>query len=236
MTASLFIERLNEHQSDIEREKYNRYFKMGKGEYGEGDIFMGVRMGQVFELAKEFIQMPVAELEKLMESAIHEHRAGAMSIMDKRARLKKTSPSELQGLYDLYLRRHDRVNNWDLVDLAGASVVGRYLVDKPRDILYTLAASSNMWERRTAIVATYYFLKEKQIEDTLAISTILLHDPQDLIHKAVGGGIRWVGQVDSARHLAFLDEHAATMPRVMLRYAIEHLDEEQRKHYLALKT
>lgn len=236
MTASLFIERLNEHQSDVEREKYNRYFKMGKGEYGEGDIFMGVRMGQVFELAKEFIQMPLYELEKLMESAIHEHRAGALSIMDKRARLKKTSAAELQDLYDLYLRRHDRVNNWDLVDLAGASVVGRYLVDKPRDILYSLARSANMWERRTSIVATYYFLKEKQIEDTLAISTILLHDPEDLIHKAVGGGIRWVGQVDSARHLAFLDEHAATMPRVMLRYAIEHLDSKQRKHYLALKV
>ncbi len=222
-------------QSDAELKKIQRYFKSGASEYGAGDQFMGVRMGQVFALAKEFIEMPPAEIDKLLASPIHEVRAGAGSIMDKQARSKKTPESRRKELYDLYFKRMDRFNNWDLVDLAAPFVVGGYLFDKPRPVLYKLARSPNIWERRTAIVSTYYFIRQGEGDDTFQISELLLHDEEDLIHKAVGGGLRWAGDDDPQRLRQFLDQHAAVMPRVMLRYAIEHLTAAQRAHYLGLK-
>jgi hypothetical protein len=164
MTAKQFIKKLETLRSATELKKIQRYFKSGEGQYGEGDEFMGVRMGQVFALAKEFIEMPPDEIEKLLESPIHEVRAGAMSIMDKQARDKKTPESRRKELYDLYMRRHDRINNWDLVDLGAPHVVVGYLFDKPRAILYKLARSKNMWERRTAIVSTFYFIRKGEID------------------------------------------------------------------------
>lgn len=236
MTADRFVERLEAHRSPEEAEKYLRYFKTGEGQYGEGDIFMGVRMGQVFALAKEFIEMPPDEIEKLLESPIHEVRAGGLSIMDKQARRKKTSEDRRKELFDLYLRRTDRINNWDLVDVSAPHVVGGYLFDKPRDVLYELAHSENMWERRTAIVSTYYFIRQGDLDDTYRIAEILLDDEEDLIHKATGGWLREAGKKDRLRLLRFLDNHAATMPRTALRYAIEHLDKEQKQHYRSLKN
>jgi hypothetical protein len=144
-------------------------------------------MGQVFELAKEFIDMPPAELEKLLENPIHEVRAGALSIMDKQGRRNETPESRRKELFDLYLRRIDRINNWDLVDLAAGFMVGRYLEDKPRDILYQLARSENLWERRTAMVSTSYFIRKGDVDDTFKIAEILVNDLHDLIQKAVGG-------------------------------------------------
>ncbi len=236
ITAELFVERLWKLQSDEELTKIQRYFKSGKGQYGEGDKFIGVRMGQLFALAKEFVAMPPLEIEKLLQDNIHEIRAGALSIMDKQARIKKTPESRRKELYDLYIHNHNRINNWDLVDVSCIYVVGGYLFDKPRDILYQLAASGNMWERRTAIVSTAYFMKYGEVDDTFRIAEILLHDEQDLIHKATGGWIRQAGKnKHRARLLEFLDKFAATMPRTMLRYAIEHLDDDQRKHYMGLK-
>jgi 3-methyladenine DNA glycosylase AlkD len=235
LTAGAFLERLKAHQSPRELEKIKRYFKSGDGEYGEGDQFMGVRMGQVFELAKEFIGMPVGEIEKLLESPVHEARAGAMSIMDKQTRRKSTLEDRRKELYELYLRRHDRINNWDLVDLGAPYVVGGYLFDKPRDVLYELARSQNMWERRTAIVATAYFIRQGDLGDTFRIAEMLVGDSEDLIHKAAGGWLREAGRRDRERLLGFLDEHAAAMPRTALRYAIEHLEKEQRAHYMSKK-
>jgi len=235
LTAAEFVKRLEALQSDDERDNYGRYFKMGKGEYGEGDVFMGVRMGQVFDLAKEFIEMSIAEIEKLLEGEIHEIRAGGCSIMDKQARAKKTPVSHKKELYDLYLRRHDRVNNWDLVDLAAPFVVGGYLADKPRDVLYELARSANMWERRTAITATFYFIRKGEADDTFRIAEMLLDDEEDLVHKAVGGGVRWAGAKNLNRLLEFLEKHATRMPRTMLRYSIEHLSKDQKDYYLGLK-
>ncbi|MBC8065500.1 MAG: DNA alkylation repair protein [Chlorobia bacterium] len=234
-TAERFVERMEAIKSPIEAEKLQRYFKTGEGEYGEGDIFMGVRMGHLFALAKEFIDMPPEEIEKLMESPIHEVRAGGMSIMDKQGRRNKTREGRRKELYDLYMRRHDRINNWDLVDLAAPYVVGRYLFDKPRDVLYSLAKSENVWERRTAILGTGYFIRQGDVGDTFEIAEILVGDGQDLIHKATGWMLRAAGDRDRPRLLAFLDKHAATMPRTVLRYAIEHLDNEQREHYLKLR-
>lgn len=233
LTAANFIKQLKTKQSDTELHKIQRYFRSGAGEYGEGDTFIGVRMGDVFTLAKQFMGMPAAELEKLMESKLHEVRAGAMSIMDKDARSKRTTPERRTELYKLYLRRHDRINNWDLVDLAAVYVIGGYLHDKPRKPLYTLARSKNMWERRTAIVATGYFLRHGEVDDTFAIAEMLLKDKEDLLHKAVGGWLRFAGDQDPARMRAFLDKYAASMPRTMLRYAIEHLKPAERKRYMA---
>jgi 3-methyladenine DNA glycosylase AlkD len=234
-TAQRYVEEREAYSSAEEAEKYRRHFKTGEGQYSEGDEFIGVRMGQVFALAKEFIDMPPDEIEKLLGSPVHEARAGAMSIMDKQGRRKKTPEARRKELFELYLRRTDRINNWDLVDLGAPYVVGRYLFDKPRDVLYELARSENVWERRTAIVATSYFVRQGDLSDTFEIAEVLLGDDHDLIHKATGGWLREAGKRDRQRLLGFLDRHAATMPRTMLRYAVEHLDEEQRKHYLSMK-
>jgi 3-methyladenine DNA glycosylase AlkD len=234
-TANRFVEELEAKRSSEQREKYERHFQTGKGQYGQGDVFVGVRMGQVFALAKEFLEMPPEEIEKLLESPVHEARAGAMSIMDKQGRSKRTSEGRRKELFDLYLRRADRINNWDLVDLGAPYVVGRYLFDKPRDTLYELARSESVWERRTAVVATSYFIRQGDVADTFAIGRMLLGDDHDLIHKAVGGWLREAGKKDRQRLLGFLDKHAAAMPRTMLRYAIEHLDKDERTHYMGMK-
>jgi len=193
ISAQHFTERLYKLQSDKELEKIQRYFKSGEGQYSEGVRFIGVRMGEIFALAKEFMVMPLSEIEALLENPIHEVRVGAVSIMDFQARAKKTPENQKKEPFDLYLRRHDRINNWDLVDRSAIYVIGSYLKDKPRDILYELAHSENIWERRTAIVSTGYFIKQGDVADTFAIAEILLNDPEDLIHKATGGWIRYAG-------------------------------------------
>lgn len=233
LTAQAVKARMDALQSDAEKQKYNRYFKLGKGEYGEGDVFMGVRMGEVFELAKKFVSMDPAEIEILLESEIHEHRAAAVSIMAKQYKLKTTSPERRVALYRLYLSRHDRINNWDLVDLGAWHVVGPHLVDGPRGLLYDLARSDSQWERRTAILATFAFIRRGESADTLAIAEILVRDPENLVHKAVGWMLRCIPQSDPAL-VAFLDRHAATMPRTMLRAALEKFPSEKRDHYMAL--
>lgn len=234
MSAERFVEALRAYQSDDELRKIQRYFKSGDGEYGAGDVFLGVRMGQVFTVSKQFIDMPPTEIERLLESPLHEVRAGGCSIMAKQAARRKTPESRRRELFDLYLRRMDRINNWDLVDLAARDVVGGYLSDRPRDVLYELARSDNLWERRTAIVSTAYFIRDNDVDDTFRIAQILLDDSHDLIHKATGGWLREAGKKDRPRLLRFLDEHAAAMPRTALRYAIEHLDPDQRAHYRSL--
>jgi hypothetical protein len=235
-SATRFVERLTAHRSPDELRKVQRYFKSAEGQDGAGgDVFIGVRMRQVFELAKEFIEMPPGEIERLLESPIHEVRAGAVSIMGKQAARKRTPESRKIELFELYLRRHDRIDNWDLVDLGARDVVGGHLADRPRDVLYRLARSTNPWERRTAIVSTLYFVRAGEVADTFEIAEILVADDHDLIHKATGGLLREAGKKDRRRLIEFLDRHAATMPRTMLRYAIEHLDQQQRSHYLSMK-
>ncbi len=162
-------------------------------------------------------------------------RAGALKIMAKQAAAKTTSDAERKDLFELYLRRMDRINNWDLVDLGAWDVVGRYLIDKPRDVLYELAHSTNVWGRRTAILATLYFERQGDVDDAFRIAELLLHDDQDVVQKATGGVLREAGKKDLPRLMGFLDRHAATMPRTALRYAIEHFDNEQRHSYLRRK-
>ena len=203
INAERFVKRLSTYRSPDQLKKIQRYFKSGTGQYGEGDEFIGVRMGQVFALAKEFIEIPPHEIEKLLESQLHEVRAGAVSIMDWQARNKKTPEARRKELFALYMRRHDRINNWDLVDRSAPYVVGGYLFDKPRDILYKLARSKNVWERRTAIVSTYYFVRQGDVADTYKIAEMLLNDKHDLIHKATGGWLREAGKKDPKKLLSF---------------------------------
>ena len=197
------------------------------------DPYAGIGMGQIFKLAKEFQELPPAEIERLLENDNHAVKVGAVSIMDWQARARKTTDERRRELFDLYIRRHDRIDTWDLVDRAAIHVVGEYLVDKPREILDTLAASKRPMERRTAILSTYAFIRKGQLDDTYRIAELLVDDPNDLVHKAVGWMLREAGKRDEARLLAFLDRHAAAMPRVMVRYAIEKLDPEVRQRYRA---
>ena len=199
------------------------------------DPYTGIGMGQIFTLAKEFQAMEPAEIERLLEDDHHPVKVGAVSIMDWQARARKTTDERRGELFDLYIRRHDRIDTWDLVDRAAIHVVGEYLVDRPRDILDRLARSSEPMERRTAILATYAFIRKGQLDDTYRIAETLVDDPDDLVHKAVGWILREAGKRDGPRQAAFLEAHAATMPRVMLRYAIEKLDKPTRDRYLAMK-
>ena len=235
-TAATFQARLVALRSDKELAKIQRYFKTGEGQYGAGDTFIGVRMGQVFELAKAFIDLPPAEIELLLESDIHEDRAGAVSIMAKQYARRSTAAERRSELFDLYVRRHDRINNWDLVDLGAKFVVGAHLQDRPRDLLYRLAGSPDLWERRTSIIATLHFVARGDLDDTFALAELLLGDAHDLTHKAVGGLLREAGKKDRQRLQVFLDDHAAMMPRTMLRYAIEHFEPDLRARYMARKN
>jgi len=234
ITASEFSKRLKALQSPTELKRIQHYFKTGKGEYSEGDQFIGVRMGQVFALAKEFMEMTPKEIEKLLVNPIHEARVGAVSIMDFQARNKKTPESRKKELFELYIDSHEHINNWDLVDRSAPYVVGGYLFEKKRDILYKLARSKSIWERRTAIVATYYFIRQGELDDTFEIAEMLVKDKHDLIHKAAGGWIREAGKRDQKKLLNFLDKYAAIMPRTMLGNAIEKLTKKQRDYYLNL--
>ncbi|HYI22796.1 MAG TPA: DNA alkylation repair protein [Candidatus Limnocylindrales bacterium] len=193
-----------------------------------------IGMGQIFALAKEEMAMEPGQIERLLESPVHEVRVGAVSIMDWQARSKKTTADRKRELFDLYIRRHDRIDTWDLVDRSAIWVVGEYLVDKPHDVLYQLARSEQPMERRTAILSTFAFIRRGDTEDALHLSEWLVNDPDDLVQKAVGWMLREVGKKDPMRHAAFLRAHAATMPRVMLRYAIEKLPAADRAHYMGL--
>jgi 3-methyladenine DNA glycosylase AlkD len=235
LTAKQFIDRLNALQSDEELKKIQRYFKSEEGQYGHGDKFMGVKMGNLFALAKEFGEMPIKELEKLLESPIHEARAGAVSIMDKASRNKKIPTDRLKNFFELYMRRHDRINNWDLCDLGCLYMTGSYLYDKSHDILYKLARSKNIWERRTAILSTCYFIRQGDTHDTFKIAEILVNDKEDLVHKATGWMLRFAGTKNKKELIVFLNKYAATMPRTLLRYSIEHFNKKEREFYMALK-
>ncbi len=226
VTAKQFIEKLNTLRSPQTAKTHNHLAS------NQDDVIMGVRMGKVFALAKEFMNMPLGEVEKLLESEIHEVRVGGVSIMDFQARSKKTSGERKKELFDLYIKRHDRINTWDLVDRSAIYVVGSYLFDKPRKVLYKLARSKFMPERRTAIVATLYFIKMSDVEDSFKLAEIMLYDKEDLIHKANGWALRFAGDKDRGQLLRFLDKYAATMPRVTLRYALEHFDKSKKELYM----
>lgn len=232
LTAKAFIEQLSLLKSNSELKNVQRFFR----DDNPNNKFIGIRMSNIFSHAKKYIEMPVSEIEKLLQSEYYEARMGAVSIMDFQARNKKTKAARKKELFDLYIKRHDKINNWDLVDRSAPYVVGGYLFDKPRTVLYQLAKSKNVWERRTAIVSTYFFIRQNDVSDTFKIAEILVNDQHDLIQKAVGSWIREAGKKDKLALIEFLDSHAATMPRTILRYAIEKLDKKEKEYYLKIKT
>src|SRR5262245_13519898 len=205
------------------------------GDAPDGEPYAGIGMGQIFKLARDYQAMPPAEIERLLERDDHPVRVGAVSIMDWQARARKTPADRRRELCELYIRRHDRIDTWDLVDRSAIHVVGEYLVDKPRGILDKLAGSERPMERRTAILSTYAFIRRDELDDTYRIAETLAVDPDELVGKAVGWMLREAGKRDPARLAAFLDAHAATMPRPMLRQAVEKLDRADRDRYLAMR-
>lgn len=233
MTADEVKRALDVLENPSDASFLQKFFKTHKGSYGEGDVFIGVRVPMTRKVAKRYKALPLSEIEQLLESPIHEHRLAALIIMVLQA--GKASEAELQQLYDLYLRRTDRINNWDLVDTSCRSIVGQYLLHRPRWPLYRLARSDDLWERRIAIVSTWQFIREQDLDDTFKISEMLLGDEHDIIHKAVGWMLREAGKKDESRLLQFLDVHAATMPRTALRYSIERLNAVDKQHYMTLK-
>tara|TARA_R110002074_G_scaffold115309_1_gene246060 strand:+ start:60 stop:707 length:648 start_codon:yes stop_codon:yes gene_type:complete len=190
---------------------------------------------EIFSLAKEFQNIPVIEIVKLLRDNNYNHRLGAVSILDWKARNKKTTTEEKKDIYNAYIDNHKWIDDWGLVDRAAPFVVGGYLFDKDRKPLYDLAKSSNPMERRTAIVSTYYFIRKNEITDTFNIAEILVNDTDEYVQKAVGSWIREAGKRNVEKLIKFLDKHATEMPRTTLRYAIEKFDKETRDYYLNLK-
>ncbi len=205
-----------------------KYFKTGKGEYGEGDIFLGLTVPISRKIALNYPNLSLNEIKDLLKSKIHEHRLIALFILVDKFKKSK----EKKEIFDFYLDNAGFINNWDLVDSSAEQIVGEYLIDKDKSILYYLSSSSNIWERRISIISTFHFIKNNQFIDTLKISEILFKDKHDLIHKAVGWMLREVGKKDSSVLEKFLKSHYKFMPRTSLRYAIERFPEEKRQRYL----
>jgi len=233
LSADRFVERLAALVPAAAQAAFQRSQRSQRPTDAEGAAF-GIRMRSIFNLAKEFTDLPPAEIDRLLDNPVYEVRVGALSVMDKQARRNRTAEDRRKELYDLYLRRIDRIDSWDLVDLGAPHVIGRYLWDRPRKVLYRLARSKNPWERRTAIVSTLYLVRKGDVEDTFELATLLVHDDHDSVQKATGGLLREAGKKDIARLRAFLDEHAAEMARTTLSYAMEHLTKPERDHYRSL--
>lgn len=212
--------------SPEKREIFPKFFKAGKGEYGEGDRFLGVTVPNTRVIAKQHKDLSIDEIRELMLSEWHEVRLCALLIMVENS--KKKDESLCKQLFELYLSLTNRINNWDLVDLSCRFIVGEHLLDKPRDILYQLAQSPLLWDNRIAIVSTYAFIRKGQLEDTYALSDLMMHHPHDLMHKAIGWMLREAGKRDTERLYDYIIEHRADMPRTMLRYAIEKFNAEDR--------
>ena len=207
-----------------------RFFKTGPGQYGEGDIFLGLTVPQIRVIAKNYFkEISLLDIQKLVESKYHEFRMCGLIILTYKY---EKFEEERQRIYHFYLKNTKYINNWDLVDVTTPRIVGVHLLDKDRSILYQLANSKDLWEKRIAILATFPFIRANDFKDCLAISEILLNDKHDLMHKAVGWMLREVGKRDVSVLENFLDKHIKEMPRTMLRYAIEKFKEEKRKEYL----
>ena len=231
MTAEILIDSL-QHLADEQTAKFLQgFFKTGKGQYAEGDIFLGIKVPETRQAAKAYYHaMPFDEVKKILKNPVHEVRLCGLMILVEQ--FKKSCETDRKAIVDFYLSNTQYINNWDLVDLSCYKILGNYLLDKPRDILYRLAKSATMWEQRIAIVSTWLFIRNRDFADTLAISEMLLDHSHDLIHKAVGWMLREISKRDETVMLNFVETHYAKMPRTALRYAIEKLPEEQRKKIL----
>ena len=230
MNAKQISKILRDLANPVIAEHSQRFFKTGKGEYGEGDQFLGIRVPVLREQAKKYRDVELKDVQKLLQSAFHEERQCALLILVYK--FAKSSEQEKQSIYQLYLNNTQYINNWDLVDSSAYHIVGAYLEDKHKQILYQLSHSDSLWERRIAILSTFQFIRKHQFDDTLRLSKQLIDDPEDLIHKAVGWMLREIGKRDISVEKDLLNSHYKKMPRTMLCYAIEKFPEQERKHYL----
>ena len=212
-----------------------RYFKTGLGEYGYGDIFLGIRMPVIRRFAKENLDIPLVDIKKLIRSEFHEERLLGLLILVYKYD-KSKSEWEKKKYYQIYIKSFKNINNWDLVDVTCPHIIGQHLFDKDRSILYEWANSNHLWTRRISIVTNLWFIRRGHLEDVFDISKILLNDEHDLIHKAVGWMLREAGKKDMKKTEAFMKKYYSNMPRTMLRYAIERYPETKRQKYLKGKV
>ena len=221
---------LKEFEDKKKARELQRFFKTGPGEYGEGDIFLGIKVPVLRNIAKKYRDISLPEIEKLLHSPIHEERFLSLVLLTQS--FTRSNEREKKKLYEFYLENTGYINNWDLVDTSAEHIIGEFLRDKSKKPLHALARSRSLWERRIAIIATFTFIKQNDFNETLKIAKMLLTDNADLIHKALGWMLREVGKRDLQTEEIFLEEHYNKMPRVMLRYAIEKFPEEKRRMYL----
>ena len=208
-----------------------RFFKTGPGEYGEGDVFLGLSVPEQRMIVKNYSSLTIFDIQKLLNSKIHEYRLVGLLILV--GKYTQGDLDEKKRIYHFYLKNTKNINNWDLVDVTCPNIVGEYLLDKPRHILYTLVKSKLLWDRRIAVLATFAFIRQNDFSDLYRLSSILLKDEHDLIHKAVGWMLREGGKRDQKKLEAFLNKYSKQMPRTMLRYAIERFSDSKRKYYMS---
>jgi 3-methyladenine DNA glycosylase AlkD len=230
MTATGAKQKLKALASPDVAKSSARFFKTGPGQYGEGDLFIGVKVPVLRKAAREFRSLPLEEIGSLLKSPIHEERQLALLILV--LQVAKCDDAHRRAGFDFYLVNTKFINNWNLVDCSAPQVVGGFLADRSRKPLFDLTGSKSLWERRIAVVSTQHFIRHGDLADTLAISQRLLGDEEDLIHKAAGWMLREVGMKDQAVLEGFLEQHRAAMPRTMLRYAIEKFPPDRRRAYL----
>lgn len=224
------IKELQKYANKEKAENYKKFFKTGKGEYGEGDIFIGLTVPQQRKIASKYLSLSLNKLKNLLKSKIHEHRLTGLIILTEK--YKNSEEHEKANIFNFYINSTKHINNWDLVDVTCPTIVGNFLLNKDKKILYELSRSNNLWERRIAIVSTLGFIKKNEFSDALTISEILLEDQHDLIHKAVGWMLREIGKKEEKILLEFIHKHYNKMPRTTLRYAIEKFPEKKRKEIL----
>jgi len=234
MSVEDFTRELKSHSNPEKAKFLQGYFKTGKGYYGEGDVFLGITVPLQRSVARKYIDLSLNDYLKLLKSKIHEYRFSALEALAMKYR--KGTLAEKAKIYKFYLQHRKYINNWDLVDTSAPSIVGEYFFNKSKTVLYKLARSKNVWDRRITIIATQYFIRQGQFSETLKIAKLLLKDGHDLIHKASGWMLREVGNREEETLIKFLDLYAHKMPRTMLRYAVERLNSAKRKHYLSKKT
>ncbi len=238
MSFQVLLKELKNKEQPLRAKILSRFFKTGKGEYGEGDFFLGITVPEIRKIAKKYVLLSFVDVEKLLNNKYHEARLVAILILVDKFRtadIKQDTKSKKE-IYDFYLNNTNKINNWDLVDLSASYIVGNYLFDKKnseKKILEKLAKSNNLWERRISIISTFAFIYKGEYENTFKIVKILMNDKHDLIHKACGWMLREVGKrISEVPLLRFLDEYSSQMPRTMLRYSIERLPDNTRKYYL----
>ncbi|MGV8163045.1 MAG: DNA alkylation repair protein [Candidatus Nanoarchaeia archaeon] len=239
MTLKQLLTEFEEKKNPSKAKILSGFFKTGKGEYGDGDVFLGLSVPEQRELAKKYKHLDLESVQKLLSNKIHEHRLTSLIILTykyediQREKTDSiTKENKKKEIFTFYLKNTANINNWDLVDLSCHRIVGEYLLNKDRNLLYKLARSKDLWEKRISIVSTYTFIRKKEFSDTLKIAEILLNDKHDLIHKATGWMLREVGKKDEKTLKMFLEKHHKIMPRTALRYSIERLSVSDKKKYM----